>query len=299
MIIEGNMLIGLLIAMALAIAALVVFIRFAVKKEPSDADSLFGRLLRFGEKDGQDEAQDAANAGTATVSEDGLGGLSLPAPGSGKAAGEEPAKKAPFSVSLGGLFSGVLSSKKSKEKIKEEVRAIDDQLNSVLHETEEINVLGLPPQISADDSPLSDGRGMRELDLEMGALQGPLEIVGPEDFKLEPPALDAAPAAPAAAPLKPEEPVKAEQKKPDTPPAPVEAEAQKSPVDFMANDKKGAGDDLLDDLESSSKHEEAIDMSIMKEYLDMPITCVEIESDLKGILDQITINGQNRRSPGR
>ncbi len=38
-------------------------------------------------------------------------------------------------------------------------------------------------------------------------------------------------------------------------------------------------------------------MSIMKEYQDMPITCVEIESDLKGILDQITINGQGRGNP--
>jgi len=67
----------------------------------------------------------------------------------------------------------------------------------------------------------------------------------------------------------------------------------------MADGKKGTGDDLLDDLESSAKQVAEVDMSIMKEFQDMPITCVEIESDLKNILDQITINGQNRRSPGR
>jgi hypothetical protein len=295
MIIEGNLLIGILIIMALAIGALVVYIRFAVKKEPSDADSLFSRLLKFGNKDEEDDAQDEANAESAPA---GIGGLSLPMPGlgdgkgGGNVAGEEaPAKKGSFSI--GGLFSGMLGSKKSKEKIKEEVRAIDDQLNSVLQESEEINVLGMPPQISPDDAPLSDGKGMRELDMEMGNLQGPLEIIGPEDLTPAPPSLEVAPPVPATP--KPEEAINADQKKADAPPTPVEAEA-KSPVDFMADTKKGSGDDLLDDLESEAKQVEAVDMSIMKEYQDMPITCVEIESDLKNILDQITVNGQNRRS---
>ncbi|HEY3274354.1 MAG TPA: hypothetical protein VGJ92_11355 [Methanocella sp.] len=294
MIIEGNLLIGILIVVALAIGALVVYIRFAVKKEPSDADSLFSRLLKFGNKDEEDDAQDEANAESAPA---GIGGLSLPMPGmgggkgGGTAAGEEaPAKKGSFSI--GGVFSGVLGSKKSKEKIKEEVRVIDDQLNSVLQESEEINVLGMPPQISPDDTPLSDGKGMRELDLEMGTLQGPLEIINPEDLTLSPPSLDVAP--PVAAMSKPEEAAN-DQKKAAAPPTPVEVEA-KSPVDFMADTKKGSGDDLLDDLESSAKQVEAVDMSIMKEYQDMPITCVEIESDLKNILDQITVNSQNRRS---
>jgi hypothetical protein len=190
------------------------------------------------------------------------------------------------------VFSGVLGSKKSKEKIKEEVRAIDEQLNSVLLETEEINVLGLPPQISADYSPISNGRGMQELDLEMGTLQGPLDIVSPDKIHLEP-SLDVASPVPKA-PAKPgAEPVKVEQMKPDAPQTPVEAEA-KPPTDFVMDDKKGTGDDLLSDLEASTKNDVAVDMSIMKEYQDMPITCVEIESDLKGILDQITINSQNR-----
>jgi hypothetical protein len=298
MIMEGNLLIGILIVVALAIGALVVYIRLAVKKEPSDADSLFSRLLRFGEKD-EDDAEDSAGTDAAPEGADAPGGLSLPLPvNASKAVAEGPEKKSLIPVSLGGVFSGVLGSRKNKEKIKEEVRAIDDQLNSVLHESEEINVLGLPPQISANDSPISDGRGMRELDLEMGTLQGPLEIISPDDIKLEPPAFDGAPGTPAAPSMKPEEPVKVEQKKPDAPQTPAEAEA-KSAIDFMADDKKGSGDDLLDDLESSAKHEEEIDMSIMKEYQDMPITCVEIESDLKNILDQITINGQNRRIPDR
>jgi hypothetical protein len=291
MIIEGNLLIGILIIMALAIGALVVYIRFAVKKEPSDADSLFSRLLRFGNTDEADEAQDEANAEPAPA---GIGGLSLPVSGTGggKATEEEaPAKKGSFSI--GSPFSGMLGSRKSKEKIKEEVRVIDEQLNSVLKETEEINVLGLPPQISADDSPLSDGRGMRELDLEMGNLQGPLEIINPEDLKPEPPLLEVTP--PVAASPMPEEATSADKKKAEAPPTPVEAES-KSPMDFMTNDKKGTGDDLLDDLEASTKNEEAIDMSIMKEFQDMPITCVEIEADLKNILDQITINSQNRRN---
>lgn len=277
MIIEGNLLIGILIVVALAIGALVVYIRFAVKKEPSDAEPLFSRLLSFGRKDEEDDTRDESSS-----------------PATEGAAGEEPAKKAPFSLGLGGIFSGVLGSRKNKDEIKDEVRAIDEQLNSVLQDTEEINVPGLPPQISADDLTLSDGRGMRELDLEMGTLQGPLEIITPEDIK--PPAIDLSPAAPAAMPPKTDEPVNAEQKKPDAPQAPVEA--AKSAVDFMADDKKGGlGDDLLDDLESSAKQVETVDMSIMKEYQDMPITCIEIEADLKGILDQITINGQARGNP--
>jgi hypothetical protein len=174
------------------------------------------------------------------------------------------------------------------------------RLPSPSQDTEEINVpgLGLLPQISADDISFSDGKGMRELDLEMGTLQGPLEIIIPEELK--PPAIDLSPAAPAAAaPPKIDEPAAADQKKADVPQAPVEAEAAKSPVDFMAEDKKGGvGDVLLDDLESSAKQVETVDMSIMKEYQDMPITCVELESDLKGIPDQITINGQGRGNSG-
>lgn len=296
MIIEGNLLIGILIVVALAIGALVVYIRFAVKKEPSDADSLFSRLLKPGETDDLDEEEDASPAQGEPLGAAAPGGLSLPgAPGDNPADAEASPKKAPFSLSLGGVLSGVLS-RKSKEKIKEEVRAIDDQLNSVLHETEEINVPGQPPQISAEELSLSDGRGMKELDLEMGALQGPLEIISPEDVQPAPPALDLAPAAPAAAPLKPEEPAMAGQKKPEAPPTPAENEASKSALDFMEDTKKGAGDDLLADLESSAKQVETVDMSIMKEYQDMPITCVEIESDLKGILDQITINAQGKKN---
>lgn len=299
MIIEGNLLIGILIVVALAIGALVVYIRFAVKKEPSDAEPLFSRLLSFGRKDEEDDAQDESSS-PATDGADGLGGLSLPVPAmaGGKADGEEPAKKASFSLGMGGIFSGVLGSRKNKDEINDEVRAIDEQLNSVLQDTEEINVSGLPPQISADDLSFSDGKGMRELDLEMGTLQGPLEIITPEELK--PPAIDLSPAAPAAAaPPKLDEPVTAEQKKPDAPQAPVEAEASRAPADFMADDKKGgAGDDLLADLEASAKQVETVDMSIMKEYQDMPITCGELESDLKGILDQITINGQGRGDSG-
>jgi hypothetical protein len=299
MIIEGNLLIGILIVMALLIAALVVFIRFAVKKEPSEAGSLFARLLMTGDKDEQENEQDAASE-TATTDAGGPGGLSLSMPGSaiGKALRHEVENKSPFSMGIGDLFSGGLGSRKSKDQIKDEVKAIDEQLNNVLHESEEINVLGMPPQISPNDSPFSDGIGMRELDMEMGMLQGPLEIISPEELKPEPPAFDLASpvSSPLAAPPGLEgEPVKVEQKKPDTPRTPVESEAAKPQVDFMADTKKNAGDDLLSDLEASTKQEEMIDLSIMKEYQDMPITCVELESDLKGILDQITINGQGKR----
>ncbi len=65
--------------------------------------------------------------------------------------------------------------------------------------------------------------------------------------------------------------------------------------DILAGDKKDVSDDLLSDLEQATKQEDDIDMSIMKEYQDMPITCVELEADLKSILDQITINAQGRR----
>jgi len=282
MIIEGNLLIGILIVVALAIGALVVYIRFAVKKEPSDAGLLFSRLLKIGEKDDLDEEEDAPLAQ--------VGPPGTAARGDKPAAAEEPSEKVPLSSSLGGVLSGVLG-RKSKEKIKEEVRAIDDQLNSVLQVTEEINVPGQPPQIPAGGLTLSDGLGMKELDLEMGALQGPLEIVSPEGIPPGPPAFDLAPVAP----LNPEEPARADQKKPEASPKPAEAEATKPAIDFMADTKKGADDDLLADLESSTKQVEVIDLSIMKEYQDMPITCSEIESDLKGILDQISINAQGKK----
>jgi hypothetical protein len=88
--------------------------------------------------------------------------------------------------------------------------------------------------------------------------------------------------------LKPEEDASRAEKKPDAARAPVEAEASKPPAEIKVDDMKGG--DLLDDLEASAKQEEAVDLSIMKEFQDMPITCVELEGDLKGILDQITIN---------
>jgi hypothetical protein len=125
--------------------------------------------------------------------------------------------------------------------------------------------------------------------MEMGALQGPLEIISPDELKIEPPALDmTSPAPPAVEPLKPAEEAPRVEKKPDAPQAPVEAGASKPRAEIKMEDMKGG--DLLDDLEASAKQEEAIDMSIMKEFQDMPITCVELEGDLKGILDQITIN---------
>ncbi len=60
--------------------------------------------------------------------------------------------------------------------------------------------------------------------------------------------------------------------------------------------KKGdASDDLLKDLEQEVSVEEAVNTSIMKEYADMPITCDEIETDLKGILDNITVNARGKK----
>ena len=294
MIIEGNLLIGILIVVALAIGALVVFIRFAVKKEPSGAETLFSWLLKSREKDEHDAAPDEATGGAGAGDD-----LSLPGPGTGggKASAEEDgAKKPSMSVGLGGVIAGLLSSRKKKEQMLEEVRAIDQQLNSVLQGTEEINVPGMLPEISAMDAPLPMGRGMRELDMEMGVLQAPPEIVIPEAINIEPLPTGMAPAV-SQTPAKPEdEAAEADRRKAAAAREPLPGAKPMKAADIFGGDKKDVGDDLLSDLETAVKQEEELDMSIMKEFQDMPITCDEIESDLKSILDQITINAQCKKN---
>ena len=66
-----------------------------------------------------------------------------PAMAGGKADGEEGRRRRHLSHRPGRHLLRLVGSRKNKEKIKEEVRAIDEQLNSVLQETEEINVSGL------------------------------------------------------------------------------------------------------------------------------------------------------------
>jgi hypothetical protein len=297
--IEGSILMGGLIIVALAIAALLVYIRFAVKKEDPEAESMFSRLLKFGSNDEEEEEGQENEAQSQSQPLD--GGLSLPglSPASDntypvpskKEKKKEKKEKKKSGTSSGGLFSGLPGGKKSKEKIKEEVQAIDEQLNSVLQETTEINVLGLQPEIGAMEMPITEGRGMRELDLEMGALNEPA-LMPPGDFQMAPPMPEIQDPVTAPAIMAPEAemPGKTEVKKPDAPQMPAEVEPAKSAMDNFMPETKGSGDDLLDALESDARQEELIDMSIMKEYQDMPITSVELESDLKGILDQITIN---------
>ena len=296
MIIEGPMLMGVLIIVALAIAALLVYIRLAVRKDDEEAESLFSRLLKFGSKDEEAEEEDGQE--TQAPQKTGLAGMGLKLPGIGKSrddASAEPAKKKQDKkkmpgIQADGLFSGLFGSRKSKEKIKEEVQAIDEQLNSVLQESAEISVTGLKPEIGALEMPLSDGLGMRELDMEMGALDEPA-LMPPADFQMDTPIEVQSPiVAPVTAPPAEEKPAEAEAKKPDAPLMPPEPEPMKPPADSFVPETKAMGDDLLADIEADARQEELIDMSIMKEYQDMPITCVELESDLKGILDQITIN---------
>lgn len=295
MIIEGPMLLGVLIIVALAIAALLVYIRFAVKKEDPEAESLFSRLLKFGSKDEEEEEEDGQENMALQQAEPSGMGLTLPGMSPiGNNTSAEPGKKKDkkkAGTSAVGLFSGLLGGKKSKEKLKEEVQAIDEQLNSVLRETSEINVLGLQPEIGAMEMPIPDGRGMRELDMEMGTLNEPA-FQSPTDFQMDSPMPDIqSPVVAPAAPAPEEEMLKnAENKKPDAPQTPPAAEPSKALPDNFMQETKSSGDNLLDDLESEAKQEELIDMSIMKEFQDMPITCVELESDLKGILDQITVN---------
>jgi hypothetical protein len=298
MIIEGPMLLGVLIIVALAIAALLVYIRFAVKKEDPEAESLFFRLLKFGSKDEEEEEDGQENTASQQAEPSGMG---LTLPGMNPVSNNTPAEpgkkkdKKKAGASAGGLLAGLFGGNKSKEKLKEEVQAIDEQLNSVLRETSEINVLGLQPEIGAMEMPIPDGRGMRDLDLEMGALNEPA-FLPPTDFQMASPMPDiqSPVVAPAASAPEEEMPKNAENKKPDAPQTPAEVEPSKALPDNFMQETKSSGDNLLDDLESEAKQEELIDMSIMKEFQDMPITSVELEADLKGILDQITINAQGR-----
>ncbi|OPY27786.1 MAG: hypothetical protein A4E28_01853 [Methanocella sp. PtaU1.Bin125] len=350
MIIEGPMLMGVLIIVALAIAALLVYIRLAVRKDDPEAESLFSRLMKFGSKDEEEEDEDGQE--TRESQQAGPAGMGLKLPGIGRSRGHasaEPAKKRQDKnkmpgIQAGGLFSSLFGGRKSNEKIKEEVQAIDEQLNSVLQESAEISVTGMQPEIGTLEMPLSDGLGMRELDIKMGALNEPA-VMPPADFQMDVPIdvqnpivapggtdngkegsetfaryFDADPGQvrdivsearrlrvafgkPVGAPMdtstdnpagtglnKPETATEAEAKKPDALQAPPVAEPMKPPADSFVPETKTMGDDLLADLEADARQEELIDMSIMKEYQDMPITCVELESDLKGILDQITIN---------
>lgn len=55
-------------------------------------------------------------------------------------------------------------------------------------------------------------------------------------------------------------------------------------------------DNLLKDLEEEAAQEQEIDMSIMKDYRDMPITCTELEADLKSILYQMTSSANGNKN---
>ncbi|HUL62815.1 MAG TPA: hypothetical protein VLT35_07105 [Methanocella sp.] len=259
-------------------------------------ESLFSRL-RKEEEPGETAEEDA---GSMVPAEDADTGLTLPGeePIGGKARRKGVARarvkaeavKPPRSISLGKLFSGMLHHGKEKDKIAQEVQVIDQELKNVLEDVEVIKAIGMPQSLPDASTPHPGSNRAPGLDLDLGGLSPRGDFIKPDELQLEPP-------MPAAAPPKPETPRPAPGtvgagKTADEALKPPEPEA-KMP-DVLAGGKKDVGDDLLSDLEQAAHQAEDLDLSIMKEYQDMTITGADLESELKGILDQITINSQNK-----
>ncbi len=375
MIIEGPILLVILVVVALVIAALGVYVRFAMGRAPAGGDMIFSRLLRAGPKaDPEEEAGTAVPEAPVATAAGRLSGIDLPAL-SGGSLPADPAMDGTSDMKsllsgFGGGLSGLMSARKNKEKIKEEVKIIDSQLEQVLKQSEAISapenmpagMLDMPlsmPDMSLnmpDSMPLSmpESAPMSMPDMpNMPNMPDGMSFNLPDSAPLSMPDMqltlpDIAPVSEPAsspgsgpaigvggggehAPIKNSgEGVKKlckEYVMPDAPLMPGEeglqlglgdpgqspdgkskskkskdakgkygdSQSQNQIGDFGGK-KADASDDLLKDLEAEVTVEEAVNMSIMKEYADMPITCDEIETDLKGILGNITVNTHGKKN---
>lgn len=313
MIIEGPILIGILLIVALALVALVVYIRLAVMKQPVSL-SISGRAKNGSDEDSVEETEELSPepsgkevrvAAAARNPDDDL--LELIAEQKMAASGNKPDKKDAGKAGepkpsipsrIMGILTGILSFRKNKKKLAEEVQAIDKEIDQVLQQSHEINApsAGMP-EIAMGTSVGTGFTSMDEISVQVGGkdLPDPMSTgdvqfgllennFGPDGNAGEIPAGQSAPQA---------------NNMPSAPARPAEAApgpgTPKPPENMF--EQKGGTDNLLDEIASETTMESSVDLSIMKEFKDMPITCEDLEGDLKGILDQITVtDGSSRKN---
>jgi hypothetical protein len=335
MILDGQMLLIVLIVVTIAITALGVYVKFTMGRASSDSDTIFSRFLRTGEAAAPGEEAGAEvpelPGDMAAGSLPGIdlrpdaggrpsGDLAIGSPAAAVAAGGAPADKTGFLSGIGGI-TGLMGARKSKDRIKEEVSIIDSQLEQVLQQSEEISLpgsmtidmqsnmspglpdsmsLGLPDSMSPGTPDGMPGAGPATgLDgglpgLESGGSTAVQKLCKEYLMPDAPP-----PMVEDGLPLDSPDSIldkdgKADSKKSKDAKGKQKGNPQDQVGDFTGK-TPDASDDLLKDLEAEAVKEQDIDMSIMKEYRDMPLNCDELEIDLKGILDKITVNGPGKR----
>lgn len=317
MLIEGNLLLGLLIGVSIAIVLVVVIVRYVIKNgSAAPTGSILSRLARgngqAAASDGPTASETADPAGGGQLPDDGLalpslddlGGLSADQAEKPAGAGQ---KKNPASAGLGtvakDLLGSLLGRRKKPEQVKSDVKEIDDQLNQVLQESQNLG-LDIPSAIKVPDiGIMADSKNLRDIEKEMRSQSTiperkqesspqPQSIEGLNPY-LQGGSLDISslePAVPKPEPNKPQEQPKPDLSRQPQTPKPPEASSS------SGNASKGSGGpmdmagDLLSEIAAESVKEEKVNMSIMKDLKDVPIACDELEKDLSGILDQISLN---------
>jgi hypothetical protein len=291
------------VAISLAMAILVVYIRLAVKKEPVEIP--FSGFRKKDDEDGAEEPQKPkamhflkrASLGTPLLSR----GLMMPAaPGAAEAkSAKAGAVKPKLSLAdrIMAVKSGIIGLRKNKLRIAEEVKAIDKEINQVLKESQEIDAPGGIPEIALGTSV---GQGLNSME-EIKVLIGGKDLSAPvvpenvkfglreDSIKLEDAKADNR--GPGSAPAGSAGGAPQANNSPASLSKPAEEAKKPEAAKSMENLFGGKGtDSLLDEIASETAKEEDIDLSIMKEFKDMPIACEDLEIDLKGILDRIAID---------
>lgn len=319
MLIDTTLLIGILIILVVIIVAAVLIIKLRMNKDQPKSGGLASLLSR-----GKAQEEEQTESEAATV--DDLEGLVLggtdnsinddfqlpgledfDAPGipeekpsrKGDKTKKEPGKSVVIRIKE--LLGSLLKKKKSKEDMRQDVKEIDDQLNQVLAESQGISMDITPntrmPDISMMGLTLDreNNKSMESLEKDLingGESKRPQFSTTQQSGMLDmgtstPESMVSQEMTSGSGSSKP-----SEQAKPSGPAKPSE---QASPA--KASDKVfevGTGSDLMSELESEAVKEVVVDMSIMKDLKDVPVTVEELESDLKGILDQVTYNARFR-----
>ncbi len=351
MIIEGQLLLVILIVAALVITVIGVYVRFAMRA-PSGTDETLSGLT-----EDDDAASSSEDVGAelpdlpGEVTADGLPGIDapqfsesslpgIPAIGSPAMAttmdGSASDKKGLVS-GIGDGLTGLVGNRKSKDKIKEEIKLIDNQLEAVLRQSEEIGIgststpdslpadLTLPTNLASGPAPdlAMDGLSLTLPDIAPDAMQGNMSDSMPSIMPGAMPEIGIGTPLPESQSSEAVKKLCKEYVMPDAPVLPGDEKLPINPQD-LSPDKDGnkdalktpkdaknkqqvvqvgdftgkagdASDDLLNDLELEANKVEEIDMSIMKEYRDMSINCLDLEGDLKDILNDITTKANAAR----
>jgi len=322
MLIEGNILIGILVGLAIAIALAVVIIRYALKKDPNTGGSAFSwpgrnRDQATTDADADAEAHEEPGAVDPMAGQFPDDGLSLPSldelsdpfvevPQTAVPAASE--KSNPASAGLGSvikdLIGTLLAKRKKPEEVKRDVQDIDEQLNQVLQESQNLG-LDIPSSVRVPDlGMMSDSQNMRNIDKEIRNQNRAAEIRRPEptpappqsieglnpytqggSLELNPPGMSPAPNAPD----KPQEQAKPDLSKQPQGPKP---DAKGPENAFSGGGANDLASDLLSEIAADSVKVVEVDLAIMKDLKDVPLVCDELEKDLTGILDQISLNAK-------